>query len=156
MAARRAADLHPPAIDQLVLADFMEGGHFERHLRRMRAAYAERLHALEHAAARYCAGALHLRPVKTGMHAIADLEDVYAERLFSEAAARGVELMPVSAYCAAKGTARNAIILGFAPIRPEAIHRGMERLAAAIEAARRQEHLGRRLPAEPRLLSSTV
>ena len=156
VAARRAADLHPPAIDQLVLADFMEGGHFERHLRRMRAAYAERLHALEHAAARYCAGALHLRPVKTGMHAVADLEDVSAERLFSEAAARGVELMPMSVYCATKGTTRNAIILGFAPIRPEAIHRGMERLAAAIEAARRQEHLGRRLPAEPRLLSSTV
>src|SRR5262249_23156854 len=43
VAARSAADQHPPSLDQAVLADFIVEGHFARHLRRMRAAYRERL-----------------------------------------------------------------------------------------------------------------
>ena len=51
MAARAAADQHPPVLDQTVLADFLVEGHFARHLRRMRVAYRERLEALTAAAA---------------------------------------------------------------------------------------------------------
>ena len=47
VAARAAADQHPPTLDQAVLADFIVGGHFERHLRRMRVVYRERLEALD-------------------------------------------------------------------------------------------------------------
>jgi hypothetical protein len=36
LSARRAADIQPATMDQAVLADFMIGGHFGRHLRRMR------------------------------------------------------------------------------------------------------------------------
>ena len=75
IAARRGgADPQPPFLDQAVLADFIAGGHFARHLRRMRAVYAERLEALAAAADRFCGGALRLRPVRTGLHAVADLE----------------------------------------------------------------------------------
>jgi GntR family transcriptional regulator/MocR family aminotransferase len=146
VAARRATDLHPPALDQGVLADFIDGGHYERHLRRMRSAYAERLEALHAAAERSCAGALALRPVQTGLHVVADLTDrkgPSAERVFEEAAARGVEVMPLSAYYyrrrrpGEKSAPPNALLLGFAPVRPAALRRGMEQLAAAIEAAAR-------------------
>lgn len=51
-AARRASDLRPPTLQQAVLADFIDGGHYDRHLRRMRAAYRERLEALVDAAER--------------------------------------------------------------------------------------------------------
>ena len=46
VAARAAADQHPPVLDQSILADFLVEGHFARHLRRMRVAYRERLEAL--------------------------------------------------------------------------------------------------------------
>src|SRR5262249_49552473 len=46
VAARRSADFSPPWLEQAALADFIADGHFERHLRRMRAAYHERLDAL--------------------------------------------------------------------------------------------------------------
>ena len=52
LAVRRVADVHPPMLDQAVLADFMLEGHFERHLRRMRATYRERLAAAIDAARR--------------------------------------------------------------------------------------------------------
>lgn len=70
-AARRSgAELSPPFLEQAVLADFIAGGHFERHLRRMRTVYRERLAALSAAAEGFCGGALRLRPVATGLHAI--------------------------------------------------------------------------------------
>jgi GntR family transcriptional regulator/MocR family aminotransferase len=138
MAARRAADLHPPAIDQAVLADLIAEGHFDRHLRRMRAAYRERLEALTAAAEQYCGGALRLRPVQTGMHVIADLRGAKADSVFEEAAARGVEVMPLSFYFMRPVTSANALMMGFASVRPDGLVTGMQRLAAAIEAAQRR------------------
>jgi GntR family transcriptional regulator/MocR family aminotransferase len=135
VAARAAADQHPPVLDQAVLADFIAEGHFARHLRRMRMAYRERLEALTDAAARFCGGALRLRPTRTGLHAIADLDGVAAARVSREAAARGVEATPLAAYFAGRGRPANALVLGFAAVRPEAARRGMQHLAAAIAAA---------------------
>jgi GntR family transcriptional regulator/MocR family aminotransferase len=136
VAARAAADQHPPVLDQATLADFIVEGHFARHLRRMRAAYRERLEALAAAAERFCAGVLRLRAVRTGLHAVADLDGVDAGRVSREAALRGVEATPLSAYFAGRGSAANGLVLGFAAVRPEGSRSGMERLAAAIEAAR--------------------
>ncbi|HET8646608.1 MAG TPA: PLP-dependent aminotransferase family protein, partial [Vicinamibacteria bacterium] len=119
-ARRRAADPQPPFLDQAVMADFMGGGHFARHLRRMRAVYRERLEALADAARRFCAGTLRLRPVRTGLHAVADLDGVEDVRVFEEAMARGVEVMPLSAYFRRRSPSGNALVLGFGAVRPEA------------------------------------
>jgi GntR family transcriptional regulator / MocR family aminotransferase len=137
VAARAAADQHPPTLDQTVLADFIVEGHFARHLRRMRLVYQERLEALRAAAERCCRGVLRVRPVRTGLHALAELDGVDAARVAREAAARGVEATPATAYFTSRAPAVNALVLGFGAVRPEAARRGMERLAAAIEAARR-------------------
>jgi GntR family transcriptional regulator/MocR family aminotransferase len=151
--ARRASDVHPPLLEQAALADLMSGGHFDRHLRRMRAAYRERLEAFTEAAERWCGGTLALRPVRTGLHAVGDLDGVDADRVFHEAAARGVELAPLSHYYLGRPRSiadthgsTNAIVLGFASVRPEALRRGMEQLAAAIDAAARAERSGARVP----------
>jgi DNA-binding transcriptional MocR family regulator len=48
-----------------------------------------------------------------------------------------VEVAPLSAYYARSERAPNALVLGFAAARPEAATRAMERVAAAIGAARR-------------------
>ena len=138
VAARRAAEMHPARLEQAVLADFMLGGHYERHLRRMRAAYRERLEALVASAERHCAGALRLRPARTGLHAVADLTGALAERVFEQAAERGVEVMPLSAYYYGRSSPPNALVLGFGGVRPDSMDTGMERLAAAIEAARKR------------------
>jgi len=138
VAARAVADQHPPVLDQAMLADFIVEGHFARHVRRMRVAYRERLEALEAAATRFCRGAITLRPTRTGLHAIADLDGADARIVSREAAQRGVEATPLSAYYAGRDTPVDALVLGFAAVRPEAITRGMQQLAAAIDAARRR------------------
>ena len=102
----------------------------------MRSAYRERLEAITDAAGRYCGGALHIRPVRTGLHAVADVHGVDADRVWNEAAARDVEVMPLAAYSAGRTKIANALVIGFAAVDPEKAVAGMQRLAAAIEAAR--------------------
>jgi GntR family transcriptional regulator / MocR family aminotransferase len=135
--ARRALDRAPAVLDQAVLAEFIADGHYERHLRRMRALYRERLDALAAGLQQHCAGALTLRPVNTGLHAVADLADAEAGRVFEEAAARGVEVMPLSAYYHSRRRPENGLVLGFAATPPDAILAGTARLREAIDAARR-------------------
>ncbi len=136
VAVRRTTDVHPPLLEQMALADFIGEGHYARHLRRMRTVYRERVEALVDAAERSCAGALRLRPVQTGLHAVADLHGVDEERVYEEARDRSIEVAPLGTYFLGRPT-MNGLLLGFASTRPDVLRRGMERLAAAIESARR-------------------
>ncbi len=137
-AARRAADVHPPTLDQAVLADLMAGGHYDTHLRRMRSAYRERLEALNTAARRHCDGLLAVRPARTGLHVVADLRAAAdAGAVARRARELGVEVMPVSAYYLSRCTPVNALVLGFGCVRPDDMDEGMRRLASAIESVDR-------------------
>jgi GntR family transcriptional regulator/MocR family aminotransferase len=135
--ARRASDLHPPGLLQEVVAEMMLEGHFERHLRRMNTHHRERLEALDDSMRRYCNGALTLRPVTTGLHAIADLSEANAEAVFGEAVTRGIEAMPLSSYYAGRrrGPA-DALVLGFGGVAPKVVKESVKRLAGAIQAAK--------------------
>jgi GntR family transcriptional regulator/MocR family aminotransferase len=132
VAARFATDLHPPVLEQRVLAAFIQRGHYERHLRRMQAAYGERLEALRRAIERSGAP-LSLQPVKAGMHAVVDVIGVSAERVHAEAASRGIESMPLSSYYAGSGRRANALLLGFGAVPPAELRAAVTRLARVID-----------------------
>ena len=134
--ARMASDVHPPLLEQMILSEFMTRGHYQRHVRRMQIEYAERLHALRTAIDRTGA-ALSLRPVHSGLHAVADLHSADAEQVFTQAAARDIEVAPLSSYYYGAGHSHNGLLLGFGACRPAAIRAGMWQLAAAIDATRR-------------------
>jgi GntR family transcriptional regulator/MocR family aminotransferase len=138
VAARGAAEQYPPSLEQAVLADFLAEGHFARHVRRMRGLYQERLECLIEEAARRCGGLMRVTSGGTGLHALGDLAmGLDDQRAAEEAAARGVEVSPLSLYRldGREEPRRNALLLGFAPVDPPAIRLGMERLAAALAAA---------------------
>jgi GntR family transcriptional regulator / MocR family aminotransferase len=136
IAARLATELHPPVLEQRVLAAFIQRGHYERHLRRMQAAYAERLDAVRRAVDRSGAP-LRMRPVRAGMHAVLDVDGVNAERVHTAAAAAGVESMPLSSYYFGGGRPPNALFVGFGAAAPPAIRAGVNTLARVIEAIER-------------------
>jgi GntR family transcriptional regulator/MocR family aminotransferase len=137
--ARRASDVHPPILDQEVLADLMASGAFERHLRRMRGEYQRRLAALTAAALRHGKGLLTLRPVTTGLHAVADLHGVDDQAAFHEAIARGIEVMPLSAYAFdSRRRPVQGLVLGFASVPGDRLDAGMVKLVAAIRAVARR------------------
>jgi GntR family transcriptional regulator/MocR family aminotransferase len=135
-AARRAADGQPHHLDQMVLTDFIADGHYERHLRRMRGVYTERLQAVLDSAARYCGEALRLRPIAAGLHLVGDLSDVADHEATAAAATRGIEVMPLTAFCVSPNTRVNGLVLGFGCLRPQALSEGMAKLAAALDEVR--------------------
>ena len=136
VAARLATDFHAPVLEQRVLAAFIHRGHFARHLRRMLAAYSERLDALQRAIA-HTGAPFALRPVRAGMHAVLEVSGVPAECVYAEALARGIECMPLSAYYRGEGPRPNGLLLGFGAVAPAGIRVGVTRLAQAADAARR-------------------
>jgi GntR family transcriptional regulator/MocR family aminotransferase len=131
VAAWALADRHAPTIAQAVLADFIVEGHFARHIRRMRALYAERQAALLKAVERGLAGLLDVHPAEAGMHLLAWLRDGLDDQQAAQRAAEhGIIAPPLSAYSLATPW-RSGILLGYAGVSPRAIGAGVKQLAAA-------------------------
>ncbi|CAA9385529.1 MAG: Transcriptional regulator, GntR family domain / Aspartate aminotransferase [uncultured Pyrinomonadaceae bacterium] len=131
-AARALSDSHSPSIDQAILTDFIEAGHFSRHIRRMRALYAERQAALVAAANQDLAGLLDVPSDEAGMHLIGWLPENVCDRTASEKAREyGIETRPLSAYCS-KPQPQGGLILGYTAFSPGQIRNGVERLSRAL------------------------
>jgi GntR family transcriptional regulator/MocR family aminotransferase len=130
--ARAAADAHAPALEQAALAEFMREGHFARHIRRMRALYAERQAILLDAAARDLAGLLDVRPDATGMHLLGWLPEGADDRAAAErAGAHGVRVLPLS-WLRIEPSERGALLLGYTAADEREIRAGVRRLARAL------------------------
>jgi len=135
-AARSITMRHAPLPDQAVLADFIEAGHFGRHLRRMRGVYAERLGVLMDAARKELAGRLAVSDIEAGLQTAAWLPaGVNAEAVARAAAERQVEVTPISRH-ARRRLERDGLILGFASVDAGEIRRGVRELARVLSARR--------------------
>jgi GntR family transcriptional regulator / MocR family aminotransferase len=132
LAARSIDGLHAPVIDQLVVADFLTGGHFARHLRRMRALYAERQEVLLRAAAIELDDVLEVHGEDAGMHLVGylrgDMTDEQATRL---AGAQQVTTLPLSRF-SLEPVPRQALMLGYTGFRPPQINRAARQLGMAL------------------------
>lgn len=132
-AARALLDSHSPSIDQAVLTDFIEEGHFARHVRRMRLLYAERQAALVEAAKKDLAGLLDVSADEAGMHLIGWLPEGVSDKIVSENAAKqGIEVAPLSAYSSEPLLQRGGLLLGYTAFSAGQIRNGVERLAKAL------------------------
>jgi GntR family transcriptional regulator/MocR family aminotransferase len=131
-AARTLGDRHPPALDQAALTDFINEGHFARHIRRMRALYAERQATLVEAATHELSGFLEVSSAEAGMHLVGWLpegvDDVEASR---RAAAHGVGAPPLSMY-SLRPLPRRGLLLGYTAVGVQEIREGVQRLAQAL------------------------
>jgi GntR family transcriptional regulator/MocR family aminotransferase len=130
--ARATADRHSPVIEQAVLADFIADGHFARHVRRMRALYAERQRALVRIARRELGTLLRIDPVPAGMRLLGRLPRGASDRrVAAEAARRGVSVAALSQFRTVSSH-ENALLLGFAPFSATEMRRALHALAEAI------------------------
>jgi len=131
-AARWLLDRHAPPLEQAVLADFIDEGHFARHVRRMRTLYAERQGVLVEAAARDLAGFMDVPPSESGLHLIGWLKGgLTGDRVAEAAASAGLEVVPTSMFAAGR-LERDSVILGYAPFTPRQIRRATQDLAHAL------------------------
>ncbi|MGE3525050.1 MAG: PLP-dependent aminotransferase family protein [Gemmatimonadales bacterium] len=126
---------HAPLLEQAVVCDFITEGHFGRHIRRMRAVYAERLGVLLESARARLGGVLEISSVEAGLQTVGWIRPsgVKAAVAADAAARRDVEVIPLSRYCRSR-QAREGLKLGFAAVDPREIRRGVEELARVLGA----------------------
>jgi GntR family transcriptional regulator/MocR family aminotransferase len=132
-AARGVSGRQAPGVQQAVLAAFVEGGHYERHIRRMRTLYQERRAALlDYGRSRI--GELEFKPHDGGMHVLARLTVPLADHsIAADAMSAGVELSAVSAYTVTHR--QQGLLLGFAGFTSERLAEACDQLARVIERA---------------------
>ena len=133
-AAAESVSSHQPAsIDQAILCDFINEGHFARHVRRMRELYAERLSILLESARERLAGLLEIPDVEAGLRTVGWLQrGIRAEDAAKEAAERDVEVVPLGRYAYGRSK-REGLVLGFAAFDERELRRGVEQLGRALE-----------------------
>ena len=113
-AAQSVTNRHAPLLEQAILTDFISGGHFGRHVRRMREVYAERLGVLIESARERLKGLLDVSEVEAGLQTADWLQGGIDGPVAARAASRpGVEVTPLVRY-----------------------GRGIRALAAALEGVR--------------------
>jgi GntR family transcriptional regulator/MocR family aminotransferase len=124
---------HHPLLDQAVLCDFIEQGHFGRHLRRMRKTYEERLSVLLECARMHLGEYLEISNVEAGLQTIGLLHNnISAEAVAHRAEAEKIDVVPLSRYCHSASVAEG-LQIGFAAVDEKEIKAGVLKLAGIFQ-----------------------
>ena len=129
-------------MDQAVLADFIEGGHYASHIRRMKQRYAARQALLREAITARFGADWPISTHEAGLHLVMHLPDG-ADDLGISIAARtlGLHARPLSRYYASEREARPGLLLGYACVPEADIRPAFDRLVQVITPA--LEHVQR-------------
>jgi GntR family transcriptional regulator / MocR family aminotransferase len=140
VAAKARDDLGTPVVEQLALADFLERGELDRHLRRTRSVYRARRDRLVEALARRLPSC-EPAGIAAGLHMLVRLPIGTDEAaVLAAARSRGIGLYGLGEHSV--GEAPPALLLGYGRIAEVAIERGVAELAAGYAAAGRARRRG--------------
>jgi GntR family transcriptional regulator/MocR family aminotransferase len=126
---KRLADLGSPTLDQLALADLLERGEIDHHLRRVRRRYRDRRDALVAALAERLPAA-RVRGISAGLHLLVELPGGDDEAVAARALELGVAVEPVSRHRVRPGPP--GLVLGFGRVSEPSVGRAVELLARAV------------------------
>src|SRR5271170_179128 len=131
---RISMDIFPPYLHQEVLTDFINEGHFARHIRKMRLLYGERRSTLVSCIRDEFGDELQVHGAEAGMHITVTLpEGLQDVEIAGRAAGDRVWLWPLSPSYLGKKK-RQGFVLGFGSAPIEQIPRAVGALRAAISA----------------------
>ncbi|QJY44484.1 PLP-dependent aminotransferase family protein [Pseudonocardia broussonetiae] len=131
LAAHLSTDMHAHVIDQAVVTDFIEQGHFARHLRRTRVLHRERQQELLRLA-EPLGEQLRLVPSDGGLHLVGLLEAHRDDRAVAKNALRqGVHVWPLSNHYL-RPEQMPALLLGYAGTTTEDMRHGIATLATVL------------------------
>jgi GntR family transcriptional regulator/MocR family aminotransferase len=132
-AEKEMSDRGSCTLDQVALATLLTSGRYDRHLRRMRTAYAGRRAALAEAFARHAPG-VRLSGLAAGFQAVAYLPARPGEAaVIAAARERGVGLYGIAEYWGAPGpAAQPALVLGFGNTRERVIEPAVAAIAGLL------------------------
>jgi GntR family transcriptional regulator/MocR family aminotransferase len=126
------ADRGSPALDQLALADFLDRGELDKHLRKTRQIYRSRRDELV-TALREHAPELRVRGVAAGLHLLVEFPHVVDEQRIVEAAAKhSIRVVASRSFRTERKDQPKALVLGYGRIDESKIEEGIHRLSRII------------------------
>ena len=129
--AKALIDRHAATMPQMVLTDFINEGHFSRHIKRTREAYAERRHTLLTALGQHLADEFEIGNADAGLHFAVTFRRKHDDCAFVRTALeQGIELRALSSFYNAPQPNRSippisGLLLGFAAIREADLKRAV-------------------------------
>jgi GntR family transcriptional regulator / MocR family aminotransferase len=135
VAAKAIGDTGTAALEQLVLADFITMGHFDRHLRRTNASNGARRNALVTAIHNEFGDRAEVCGANTGLHLLVWLKNRSGGMItdvHGKAEKAGIGLYTADPFYI-RSPRRTGIVLGYAPLREREIRDGVRSLAAALK-----------------------
>lgn len=131
--AKWLADRQSPLLEQYVLADFINEGHLERHIRRMKALYDGRRQALVRSLVTYLGDRVTILGENAGMHLMVRLSTNLSDRMLVERAATvGVGLVSADRYYL-NNVSAGEFVLGYSDLGVAEIEAGVQKLATVID-----------------------
>jgi GntR family transcriptional regulator / MocR family aminotransferase len=123
--------------EQRALAEFIQEGHYTRHLRRMRRLYAERQAALRAAIEAHWPWPAQVLGGQAGLHLVLSLPGpsdggMADTALVAAAAQQGLSPRPLSAYLTGGPTGFNGLVIGYANTPAEDMARMVTQLAGCL------------------------
>ncbi len=132
IAVRQTIDVTQSDLIQSVLAEFIDEGHFVRHIRRMRSLYGERRAVLETSLRKAFGDELEILGAQSGMHLTVKLPKGMRDRdIAARAAARNVWVWPLSPYFLGTRSFQG-LMLGFGNVPTQEIPRAVRVLQEVI------------------------
>jgi GntR family transcriptional regulator/MocR family aminotransferase len=132
--ARFLMDRHPPTLSQVVLSEFMRGGHYASHIRRTRLVYREARDVLVDQLRKKLGEHITLASPNQGRHLIAYLHDGVSDTAIERAAGENRLTVRAISRLYRKAPPRSGLMLGFAGFSHGVIARGVSVLARIIQA----------------------
>lgn len=137
--AKFLADRQGASIEQYALTDFLNEGHHERHIRRMRQLYGQRRRVLVDALVKHFGETVTIRGDNSGMHLFAEFDlHITEQQAFALAAKAGVRLERAHRFKESgvdlpkRARIQPAFIFGFARMSERTLRDGVARLATAF------------------------
>lgn len=133
--AKWFSDLHTPSLDQLALGRFIEDGHLEKYLNRMKKVYKKRRQYLCDELNQAFGERVSIWGASTELHVVTAFEGIrFTPAVLKQAEAFGVRLYPVEAHSIQKGRHEDKVIIGYGNLTEAEIAEGVRRLKSFFHA----------------------
>jgi len=134
--AKRRADFHTAALEQLVLARLIKDGYFARHLAAMSKNYRQTRTLLLDALHRHFGGEARILGTASGLHVCVRFPGIrFTPTLLNRIDLAGVGVYPVEDHAIRKGRWEDTLILGFGMLDDRRINTGIAILKRCLPAS---------------------
>jgi GntR family transcriptional regulator / MocR family aminotransferase len=131
--AKWLSDRQLPMLEQRVLTDFIEAGHLESHIRKMRSHYDRLRQALVQALQRHFGSRVEILGEKAGIHVMVRFSlDISGAEILARSLQAGVGIVPAAPCYLGEGGERE-FILGYGELEEETIIEAIKRLADVLQ-----------------------